>query len=219
MLRRVTLTAETGEDFVLGFKGKSLVKVNGDDPAKAPLVKLIELLTEELDAARIEAGMKPVRKANRGRKITESEFRRLWFDRTMTLKDIGKELGITGEAVKARAGVRGLPRRSVVGRSKVRAQLEKILRDLEFPIFYRMGVSQADLTKHYGYKSYRPVFQAIDELKLGRRMRPSKWDKISIQQARVRMAVHRVTLTKYGRDGILTSEVKSALWDMEGVRK
>lgn len=49
--------------------------------------------------------------ANRGKRISEAEFRRMWEDMSISQSEIGRRLGISGNAVKMRAKVRGLPDR------------------------------------------------------------------------------------------------------------
>jgi hypothetical protein len=49
--------------------------------------------------------------ANRGKIVSEAEFRRLWADINISQTAIGQMLGISGPAVKFRAKSRGLPPR------------------------------------------------------------------------------------------------------------
>lgn len=51
------------------------------------------------------------RGAKRGPKLSEAEFRRLWADLSVSVAEIGRRLGISGNAVKQRAKVRNLPDR------------------------------------------------------------------------------------------------------------
>lgn len=54
-------------------------------------------------------------KVNRGRKVSEAEFRRLWGDLSLSEAQIGQMLGISQTAVSSRAMTRGLPRRPASG--------------------------------------------------------------------------------------------------------
>ncbi len=50
-----------------------------------------------------------------GKLVSEAGFRRMWFDSSLTLAEIGRELGIKQQAVSMRAATRGLPRRPARG--------------------------------------------------------------------------------------------------------
>jgi lambda repressor-like predicted transcriptional regulator len=47
-------------------------------------------------------------KPNRGKQVTVAEFRRMWLDLSISQGEIGKRLGITGQAALCRALSRGL---------------------------------------------------------------------------------------------------------------
>lgn len=88
-------------------------------------------------------------RAMRGRQVSDAEFRRLYLDKTKTLADIGKELGITERAVASRAAHRGLPAR---GRSK--SAPSAISADL-VPLFTAMWLGKVrseDMGRHFGFK-------------------------------------------------------------------
>lgn len=53
-------------------------------------------------------------KANRGRVVSEANFRRMWDNLTIPKAEIGRRLGITGAAVTLRAEARGFPPRPTV---------------------------------------------------------------------------------------------------------
>lgn len=46
--------------------------------------------------------------AKRGKRVSEAEFRRLWEDMSISQAEIGRRLGISGEAVRYRAKTRKL---------------------------------------------------------------------------------------------------------------
>ena len=50
---------------------------------------------------------------NRGKTISEAEFRRMWQDASLSITDIGRHLGIGCNAVRSRAAVRGLGERPI----------------------------------------------------------------------------------------------------------
>lgn len=50
-------------------------------------------------------------KPRRGKTVSEAEFRRLWLDLSISQGEVGRRLGISGEAALSRALARGLPRR------------------------------------------------------------------------------------------------------------
>lgn len=50
---------------------------------------------------------------NRGKTISEAEFRRMWLDPSVTITEIGRHLGIGCNAVRSRAAVRGLGDRPI----------------------------------------------------------------------------------------------------------
>jgi hypothetical protein len=49
--------------------------------------------------------------SHRGKRISEAEFRRLWADMGLSISEIGRRLGVSCNAVKRRAEVRGFPDR------------------------------------------------------------------------------------------------------------
>lgn len=53
--------------------------------------------------------------ANRGKRISEAEFRRMWDDLTLSERQIGVMLGITQTSVSSRAMTRGFPPRPARG--------------------------------------------------------------------------------------------------------
>lgn len=82
--------------------------------------------------------------ANRGKRVSEAEFRRMWMDVTLSTVEIGARLGISAAAVCSRAKTRGLPSRNGGSALKVRP-----ITDPEFPAMYRMGVSLTEMADLY----------------------------------------------------------------------
>lgn len=65
-------------------------------------------------AAKGRFGAVKGKKPPRGRQVTVSEFRRMWFDPALTLEDIGRILGICSRSVWQRARHRGMPDRTTI---------------------------------------------------------------------------------------------------------
>lgn len=57
--------------------------------------------------------------SNRGKAISEAEFRRMWQDASLSITDIGRHLGIGCNAVRSRAAVRGLGERPIFRRDRM----------------------------------------------------------------------------------------------------
>ena len=79
--------------------------------------------------------------AHRGKSISISEFRRMWNDKTMTQRDIAKELGITTKSVFNRARARGLQSRHINRRCGL---------DAEAKAMWDAGVTAKDIAAEYG---------------------------------------------------------------------
>ncbi|NPD17571.1 hypothetical protein HOY34_20510 [Xinfangfangia sp. D13-10-4-6] len=67
-------------------------------------------MSSDPDYRRARRG-KPI---NRGKAVSEAEFRRLWQDPTLTLRQIGERLDIHQATVSQRAKTRGLPPRKEI---------------------------------------------------------------------------------------------------------
>ena len=86
------------------------------------------------------------RARKRGPVVSEAEFRRLWADLTISVEEIGRRLGISGNAVRQRADVRGFaprPRGRPFARRCDHDQIvELYLSGLSMPkIAVRLGVT------------------------------------------------------------------------------
>ena len=82
---------------------------------------------------------------NRGKTISEAEFRRMWQDRSLSLAQIGVALGITREAVRQRGKARNMPPR---GDSKT--HIAAVRDDDAFRRMWIAGVSTNDLMRLHG---------------------------------------------------------------------
>ena len=91
---------------------------------------------------------------NTGRAVSEAEFRRLWADTSISVEGIGRQLGISGNAVKQRAKVRGLPDRPR-GRKFARVYCHDRMVKM-----YRAGLSMGAVAAFVGCKE-NTVFRAL----------------------------------------------------------
>lgn len=80
----------------------------------------------------------------RGVTVSHAEFRRMWSDPALTLPDLAARLGVTAQAVSARAKARGLPARGCGGTRFAKAAIEDIL-----PM-WRAMVTTDDIGRHFG---------------------------------------------------------------------
>lgn len=82
--------------------------------------------------------------AHRGTVVSEAEFRRMWFDPTLRVEDIGEKLGgITRQAVTVRAQIRGLGPRPCMRKMAVRRN------DKTFARCFLANVNLADMAAHW----------------------------------------------------------------------
>ena len=91
--------------------------------------------------------------ANRGKRISEAEFRRMWMNSNLPVREIAKALGINVGNVSARAKRRGLPSRNAPNAS---ARVHGI----DCPLFAKMwlaGVGTRAMAAHYGVSSGTPT--------------------------------------------------------------
>lgn len=81
--------------------------------------------------------------ANRGKTISDAEFRRLWLDRRISCEEIGQRLGIGQSAVYYRAKARGLPdRKRAIPNPRID---HAALREM-----WSAGVLRADIAAYFG---------------------------------------------------------------------
>jgi hypothetical protein len=82
--------------------------------------------------------------AKRGKRVSEAEFRRMWLDESLTSREIGERLGVTEQAVRWRAKVRGLPHRKGGG-----GKFRKI-DPVRFRAMWDANVGSADIARAFG---------------------------------------------------------------------
>lgn len=91
----------------------------------------------------------PAPSARRGRQVSPSEFRRLWFDPSLSQTQIGEMLGISYQAVRFRAIARGLPSARTV-KPWVRSVTPQ--QEAEFRRMWLAGVRSEDIRQHFGMR-------------------------------------------------------------------
>lgn len=98
---------------------------------------------------------------NTGRIVSEAEFRRMWGDLTITVAQIGERLGISQQAVTARAIGRGLPQRPKRGG-------EPACDPVALTRLYVAGVRKVEIARVFGC-SRRTIHNYLVRLSLPRR--------------------------------------------------
>ena len=102
--------------------------------------------------------------ANRGKRISEAEFRRMWEDMSISQSEIGRRLGISANAVKMRAKTRKLP-----DRPKGRPFARKMDHG-RFVALYRAGLSMHAIARAEGCAEHT-VFMALQRAEVESRHR------------------------------------------------
>lgn len=85
---------------------------------------------------------------NTGRTVSEAEFRRMWEDLSISQAEIGRRLGISGNAVKTRARIRQLPDRPKGRAFARRYSHERMIR------MYHVGLSMAAIAAALGCREH-----------------------------------------------------------------
>lgn len=81
---------------------------------------------------------------NKGNPISPAEFRRLWYDMTVSMTDLSQRLGINERTVSQRARALGFePRTKLRGEHRTRF-------DADFPAMWIFGVCAKEMAAHYG---------------------------------------------------------------------
>ena len=145
-------------------------------------------------------------RANRGKRISEAEFSRLWHDEKLTRADIGAMLGITPMAVSQRARTRGLSRRRW-------RQTRKVSDIGLFKDMWSARVMTEEIAAHFGVSTSYPPRLALELLlpPRGRGWR-SRYtvqdfmqDRLATQMAssaaKAQRAMIAAEMADYGRDG------------------
>jgi hypothetical protein len=83
--------------------------------------------------------------ANRGQVISLREFSDLWNDDRLTVQQIGDRLGVTIQAVSARAKSRGLPPRGKMTARKIAMESVPLLRSM-----WVANVGLREMQRHFG---------------------------------------------------------------------
>lgn len=94
--------------------------------------------------------------------MSMAEFRRLWGDKSMTLAQIGQQLGISQVAVSERARTRGLSNTRPMG------PLPTISDDALFREMWSAGVLTVEMAQHFGVHQ-RSIRNHVTRLGLPRR--------------------------------------------------
>ena len=100
-------------------------------------------------AARAMTRHRAASPGHRGKRISEAEFRRIWFDDQLSVADIAAYLGITRHAVQCRARRRGLP--PVRGYKRPTVVVPKERHEM-FARMWRAGVRSVDIRKAFGLR-------------------------------------------------------------------
>jgi hypothetical protein len=114
----------------------------------------------------VQAGLRDGSKANRGRRMSNADFARLWNDPRVNTSEIAEMLGVSVFAVCQRAKTRGLRSRSKAG-ACFRAH-RKMDDPGTFRAMWSANVSNAGIGDYFGVCPQR-VGKAADSLGLPRR--------------------------------------------------
>jgi hypothetical protein len=104
---------------------------------------------------------------HRGKTVTAAEFRRMWFDTSLTQADIAAALGIGVRALWQRARHRGMPPRTSITNA-VRAL------DAEAEAMWRACVSAEEIAAAYGL-TVSAVHKHVSRHKIRRGRRVTRW--------------------------------------------
>lgn len=133
-------------------------------------------------------------RTRRGRKVTLAEFSRLWFDTSLTLRDIGRALDISPTAAIMRARHRGLPERAEVWAANTGgywAPPSRLRSDPEFAQMWCDGVATGAIAAHFGIDRTSVHRQAV---RLGLPRRPvGKKFRLSVEGWRRQAVLRRMT--------------------------
>lgn len=115
----------------------------------------------------------------RGAIMAEATFAKLWRDPTVNIETIAARLGISRQAVRIRARVRGLPPRVGSGNT-ARARTEQSAP--EIAPMWLANVGLAEMARHFGC-SHTAILRAANRLGLPKR-ELTRWDAITIEDYR-----------------------------------
>lgn len=114
-------------------------------------------------------GAAPGQKPHRGKQVTVAEFRRMWFDSSMTVADIAKTLDICTRSVWQRARHRGLPLRTDLIKPGPAPTLDRAAEAM-----WRACVRAEDIADAYGV-TVSAVHQHMHRGKVDRQRVVSRW--------------------------------------------
>lgn len=135
--------------------------------------------------------------AKRGKRVSEAEFRRMWGDLSISQNEIGRRLGISGEAVRFRAAARELPPRPPARPFARRHDHARIVR------LYRSGLAMHVIAQQLGC-TRSVVRLALDNAGVKRRGRHDPAGVTNAEFMRLAMATS-------------ARETRAAMWDAEMV--
>lgn len=104
---------------------------------------IYDVTTPEIDRRAEQIGIYAERPHRRVMVYSKSEFRRLWADQTMSLRQIGERLGMVPRVVQLHARRLGLPTRKC-------GQKPTYAFDADFDALWAAKVSCQDMARHYG---------------------------------------------------------------------
>lgn len=114
-------------------------------------------------------GAIPGQKPPRGKQVTVAEFRRMWYDPSLTVADIGRILGICDRSVWQRAKHRGMPDRTTIIKPGPRPTL-----DAAAEAMWRACVRAEDIADLYGVK-VSTVHMHVHRNKVQRSRKVNRW--------------------------------------------
>lgn len=121
-------------------------------------------------APTIRFGALPGQKPPRGKQVTFAEFRRMWFDPSLTVADIARALGICNRSVWQRAKHRGMPDRTSIIKPGPKPTLDAAAEAL-----WRACVRAEDIAALYGVK-VSTVHMHVHRNKVQRSRKVSRWN-------------------------------------------
>jgi hypothetical protein len=140
-------------------------------------------------------------KANRGKVISEREFRAMWDDESLTMAEIGRLLGISETAVAARGKARGLGKRPRLTSHTVKRADHSLFRAM-----WMANVIMRDMRARFGL-SHTGVAETARRLGCPERQ-ASRWNVISIAQfAEMQLAQRMERRAKAEREMLKLSEM------------
>lgn len=151
--------------------------------------------------------------AHRGKRISRTEFARLWLDPKVTVAGIAAQLEISKSAVLCRAAARKLPKRMEAG---VIIRPRKIT-DPEFPAMYQARVRTCDLCALYDV-SHPMLNRTAKRLGIPKRNLKNGGGSITLEEYRAMKlreamaATARDERSRWGLAGMIDGTATSGRW-------